>query len=260
MKVLAGVGAALAAALVTGGLLAGQAFAAPAQPPAPNSGCGAALLALSNAEKAAADAVAADKAADDAKRADDDLADANVAVDDARAAGVNGGVPSASLTAATLQALRTERTEILAIPEPRPADKVDRLIVVERQIPLVEAFLAAQAKVVVAKSAADKTDAEALRRAATQTDAVKLADDATKASTAADRACGNNTPGGVHFENCDQVRNAGVAPLRFDQPGYRVGLDADRDGIACEAVEDTPRPRAPRIPTAIDTGYTPDQG
>jgi hypothetical protein len=48
--------------------------------------------------------------------------------------------------------------------------------------------------------------------------------------------------------------------LRFDQPGYRVGLDVDRDGLACEAVENTRRPGTTRIPTGINTGFSPDAG
>ena len=38
----------------------------------------------------------------------------------------------------------------------------------------------------------------------------------------------------VYFAYCDQARAAGVAPIYAGQPGYRPGLDADGDGIACE--------------------------
>lgn len=250
VKVL-GIGAALAAALVTGGLLAGQAFAGtPAQSPAP--GCGAALLALTQADKAAADAEAADKAAADAKKADDVLADALAAVDTARAAAVNGGVATKDLTDSGA-ALRTEKATIQETPagERTPA-QVDRLIVIDRQLQLIDAFVAAQTKAAAAKVAADKTDAEALRREADKTDTAALVAAAGKAGDAADIACGRNT--NVRFENCDQVRDAGKAPLRSTEPGYRLRLDADRDGLACEAVEGTVTRVAPRIPTAIDTG------
>lgn len=261
MKVLAGVGAALAAVVVAGGLLAGHAFAAsPAQPPAPNSGCGSALLALSQTENAVADALAADEAAADAKKADDALADATAAVDAARAAAVNGGVPTADLTdnGATL---RARKAGLLAIPvADRTAEQKDELIKIDAKLALIDAFIAATAKATAAKVIADKTDADALRREADKTDAAALNDAVAKASAAADAACGSDTPG-VRFENCDQVRAAGKAPLRFDQPGYRVGLDANRNGIACEAVgEVSPRPVAPRIPTAIDTGFSPAAG
>lgn len=39
---------------------------------------------------------------------------------------------------------------------------------------------------------------------------------------------------GVYFENCDAARAAGPTPLRPGDAGYRVGLDRDRDGLACE--------------------------
>lgn len=39
----------------------------------------------------------------------------------------------------------------------------------------------------------------------------------------------------VYFKNCDEVREAGKAPLLRGQPGYRSGLDGDNDGKACES-------------------------
>jgi hypothetical protein len=36
------------------------------------------------------------------------------------------------------------------------------------------------------------------------------------------------------YLNCDQVRSAGAAPLRRDDPGYSDRLDPDGNGIACE--------------------------
>lgn len=41
-------------------------------------------------------------------------------------------------------------------------------------------------------------------------------------------------PAGAHYANCDAARAAGAAPLYVGQPGYRAGLDGDKDGIACE--------------------------
>jgi hypothetical protein len=38
----------------------------------------------------------------------------------------------------------------------------------------------------------------------------------------------------VYYRNCADVRAAGAAPLRPGDPGYRLGLDADKDGIACD--------------------------
>lgn len=248
VKVL-GIGAALAAALVTGGLLAGQALAdTPAQSPAP--GCGAALLALTQADKAAADAEAADKAAADAKKADDAQADAAVAEAAARAAALAGGVATSDLEDGGAF-LRAEKTRLQAIENPTQTNK-DDLIKVNAKLALVDAFVAAQTKAAAAKVAADKTDAEALRREADKTDTAALVAAAGKAGDAADIACGHNT--GVRFENCDQVRDAGKAPLRSTEPGYRLRLDADRDGLACEAVEGTVTARRVPVPSAINTG------
>lgn len=44
------------------------------------------------------------------------------------------------------------------------------------------------------------------------------------------RAMGGNS----YYPNCAAVRAAGAAPLRVGDPGYRSGLDRDRDGVACE--------------------------
>ncbi|MGK5682367.1 GmrSD restriction endonuclease domain-containing protein [Actinoplanes sp. URMC 104] len=37
-----------------------------------------------------------------------------------------------------------------------------------------------------------------------------------------------------YFPNCAAARAAGVAPIRRGQEGYRLGLDRDQDGIACD--------------------------
>lgn len=39
---------------------------------------------------------------------------------------------------------------------------------------------------------------------------------------------------GDHWRRCDDARAAGTAPIYRGEPGYRDGLDADDDGIACE--------------------------
>lgn len=38
----------------------------------------------------------------------------------------------------------------------------------------------------------------------------------------------------VYYAGCNEVRAMGKAPLYAGQPGYRVEMDGDRDGIACE--------------------------
>jgi hypothetical protein len=40
--------------------------------------------------------------------------------------------------------------------------------------------------------------------------------------------------GGVYYAGCNEVRRLGKAPLYAGQPGYRVDMDGDGDGIACE--------------------------
>jgi hypothetical protein len=40
--------------------------------------------------------------------------------------------------------------------------------------------------------------------------------------------------GDIYYPNCDAVRAAGRAPLYAGQPGYRLGLDGDSNGVACE--------------------------
>lgn len=38
----------------------------------------------------------------------------------------------------------------------------------------------------------------------------------------------------VFYAGCSEARAAGAAPLLRGQPGYRIGMDGDGDGIACE--------------------------
>ncbi|MEU0411137.1 excalibur calcium-binding domain-containing protein [Streptomyces griseorubiginosus] len=38
----------------------------------------------------------------------------------------------------------------------------------------------------------------------------------------------------VYYENCDEARAAGAAPLYRGDPGYGPHLDRDGDGVACE--------------------------
>ena len=39
---------------------------------------------------------------------------------------------------------------------------------------------------------------------------------------------------GDNWSGCDAARAAGTAPIYRGEPGYRVGMDGDSDGIACE--------------------------
>ncbi|ODU25725.1 MAG: calcium-binding protein [Sphingopyxis sp. SCN 67-31] len=45
---------------------------------------------------------------------------------------------------------------------------------------------------------------------------------------------GRKPQDGDYWRRCADARAAGVAPIYRGQPGYRDGLDADADGIACE--------------------------
>lgn len=38
----------------------------------------------------------------------------------------------------------------------------------------------------------------------------------------------------VFYASCREAIQAGTAPMRRSDPGYRLELDADGDGIACE--------------------------
>ncbi|WP_081997315.1 excalibur calcium-binding domain-containing protein [Sphingopyxis fribergensis] len=61
-----------------------------------------------------------------------------------------------------------------------------------------------------------------------------LYDVASEASVAAGLARERAPAGGDYWRRCDDARAAGTAPIYRGEPGYRDGLDADNDGIACE--------------------------
>lgn len=44
----------------------------------------------------------------------------------------------------------------------------------------------------------------------------------------------NDTDAAALYENCAAVRDADAAPLYATDPGYRLDLDSDGDGVACE--------------------------
>jgi len=41
-------------------------------------------------------------------------------------------------------------------------------------------------------------------------------------------------PAAVYYPNCAAARAAGKAPLHRGDPGYRPGLDANGDAVACQ--------------------------
>ena len=42
------------------------------------------------------------------------------------------------------------------------------------------------------------------------------------------------TTSSVYYQNCAQASKAGAAPITIGQPGYRIELDSNGNGIACE--------------------------
>ncbi|MBE1485869.1 excalibur calcium-binding domain-containing protein [Plantactinospora soyae] len=59
----------------------------------------------------------------------------------------------------------------------------------------------------------------------------------TTASPRPTKTASKAAPKPVYYGSCTAVRNAGKAPLRKGQPGYRSALDRDGDGRACESSE-----------------------
>jgi hypothetical protein len=60
----------------------------------------------------------------------------------------------------------------------------------------------------------------------------------------------------VYYPGCNEVRAAGRAPLYRGQPGYRVGMDGDGDGIACEPYRGASA-RAGTVPVRVSAGRGP---
>lgn len=66
-----------------------------------------------------------------------------------------------------------------------------------------------------------------------QTESPTTAPNTTEPPTTAARRTTPSTTA-TYYANCDEVRQAGKAPLRRGDPGYRSGLDRDGDGTACD--------------------------
>ncbi|CAM3699601.1 excalibur calcium-binding domain-containing protein [Deinococcus frigens] len=41
-------------------------------------------------------------------------------------------------------------------------------------------------------------------------------------------------PGSMYYASCAALRAAGAAPIRLGTPGYRTGLDSNRNSVACD--------------------------
>ena len=57
---------------------------------------------------------------------------------------------------------------------------------------------------------------------------------AAKTEAASTTAAAAAVESSVYYAGCNEVRDLGKAPLYRGQPGYRIGMDGDNDGIACE--------------------------
>jgi LPXTG-motif cell wall-anchored protein len=60
----------------------------------------------------------------------------------------------------------------------------------------------------------------------------------------------------VQYASCADAHAAGAAPMRVGEPGYRLGLDRDRDGVACEdGADENPapieKPVCPDLPPSL---------
>lgn len=102
------------------------------------------------------------------------------------------------------------------------------------------------AAVAAEEAAAEKAQADEAERVAAKAEADKAAADAAAAEAARvaqEQAAQQQAPQiqplvvvpqAAHYANCAEAKAAGVAPILVGQPGYRAGLDRDKDGIACD--------------------------
>ncbi|WP_258066757.1 excalibur calcium-binding domain-containing protein [Arthrobacter sp. GMC3] len=86
------------------------------------------------------------------------------------------------------------------------------------------AVAAEAAKVAADKAAADQAAADEAARVAAQQAAKPQPAPVQQAPAAPD----------AYYKNCAAAKAAGAAPLYVGQSGYRLALDGDKDGIACE--------------------------
>ena len=78
--------------------------------------------------------------------------------------------------------------------------------------------------------ATTETSAPSASRAATT---MASASSSAKKTTATATA-GLQTSASVYYKNCAQASKSGAAPITSGQPGYRPGLDPNKNGVACE--------------------------
>lgn len=118
----------------------------------------------------------------------------------------------------------------------------------------LQAAAAAAAKAAAARAAAQQAAADAAARLAKQRSddeqaQLRAATAARSARAAADaaaaaRAARNRVPvnAGVYYATCADAVAAGVAPIKRGSPGYRLALDTNRNGLACEILNNPSPP------------------
>ncbi|MDC7122671.1 excalibur calcium-binding domain-containing protein [Cellulomonas fimi] len=85
-----------------------------------------------------------------------------------------------------------------------------------------------------AARAAAEAEAARLAEEARQAEAARLAQEAADAAAAAAESEPTGGGASAYYGSCADARAAGAAPLYAGEPGYRSGLDRDKDGVACE--------------------------
>lgn len=69
-----------------------------------------------------------------------------------------------------------------------------------------------------------------------EADSTWLAGSNSIASREANTTAARSVERRVFYSGCSEVRAAGRAPLYAGQPGYRIEMDGDGDGVACEPI------------------------
>lgn len=76
--------------------------------------------------------------------------------------------------------------------------------------------------------------APAAQPTVTDTAVDELIDDVKETEEELDSFLAEEDAATTYYSNCDEAREAGVAPINEGEDGYRSGLDREGDGIACE--------------------------
>ena len=84
------------------------------------------------------------------------------------------------------------------------------------------------------RAEAEKAAAEKAAEDAAAEDAARVAAEQAVQQPAPEPAPVVPAPAAAYYPNCAAARAAGASPLFVGQPGYRGGLDRDKDGVACE--------------------------